>query len=786
MCWTPPPPCTPTTCTALGMNCGFTGDGCGNLLNCWPNPNQPSCPNGQTCGGGGNNVCGGTVATTDAGTFVSCPNGGTTTVRGKVVVGTDPTRFATAVTPDPVPNAVVFVPSTSLATIGDGATCETCVAPAGALSVATTAVDGTFTLSNVPAGTNVPIVVQLGKWRRVKHIVVTACAENRTIDDNVGTFRLPRSNADGDTGTHVPKFAIASGTLDGLECVLRKMGLPDTEFGNGGSGRRVEMYRSNGARIDASTPTVASLIDNAATLRRFDAVLMPCEGQLIERTPSQLKNFVDYANAGGRLFSTHFSYTYLYDTYTQITPANAAYGWGNSPKYVPGQALPVSPNANNTTALWAISDYQANGQSTTATIDETFPKGRFFAAWLRTVGAGTLANGVTTVSITDARSNTKSIVSPGQQWMTFRRTGPGGSTVPLHYTFNTPVNATAANQCGRVVFSDFHVNLIAPTGGTTFPAACGDVSGKLLPMSAQEKIIEYMLLDLSSCISQDTVPTTCQPKTCAQIGASCGLQGDGCGGQLNCGTCVAPQSCGGGGVPNQCGGGSCVKKTCANYPNTCGQQSDGCGSLTVSCGACTGNACVTKTCANYPNTCGQQGDGCGGVTSNCGTCPNGQACGGGGVPNQCGAPDGGACVPRTCAQLGILCGPAGDGCGGLIATCGSCPTGQVCGGGGVPGVCGGSCTPRTCAQQNIECGPAGDGCGNVLSCGDCTSPLTCGGGGVPGRCGAPSCVPRTCSQLNIECGPAGDGCGALLDCGVCQNGGVCGGDGVPGRCSRIN
>jgi hypothetical protein len=57
----------------------------------------------------------------------------------------------------------------------------------------------------------------------------------------------------------------------------------------------------------------------------------------------------------------------------------------------------------------------------------------------------------------------------------------------------------------------------------------------------------------------------------------------------------------------------------------------------------------------------------------------------------------------------------------------------------VPGKCGApSCTPRTCSEQNIECGPAGNGCGGLLDCGECVNGLTCGGGGVPGKCGRPS------------------------------------------------
>ena len=48
-------------------------------------------------------------------------------------------------------------------------------------------------------------------------------------------------------------------------------------------------------------------------------------------------------------------------------------------------------------------------------------------------------------------------------------------------------------------------------------------------------------------------------------------------------------------------------------------------------------------------------------------------------------PAGGAmCTPETCAQENINCGPAGDGCGGVIADCGVCHGSEVCGGGGVP------------------------------------------------------------------------------------------------------
>ena len=111
---------------------------------------------------------------------------------------------------------------------------------------------------------------------------------------------------------------------------------------------------------------------------------------------------------------------------------------------------------------------------------------------------------------------------------------------------------------------------------------------------------------------------------------------------------------------------------------------------------------------------------------------------GGPVPGVCGG--GTLCKPTTCADLHISCGPAGDGCGGTLQ-CGNCTAPETCGGGTpsappdaggpVPGVCGGnnSCVPRTCAQLGFNCGPAGDGCGGLISsCGTCTAPEICGGG----------------------------------------------------------
>jgi len=153
----------------------------------------------------------------------------------------------------------------------------------------------------------------------------------------------------------------------------------------------------------------------------------------------------------------------------------------------------------------------------------------------------------------------------------------------------------------------------------------------------------------------------------------------------------------------------------------------------------------------------------------------------------------------TCESFGATCGWVGDGCGGKVF-CGNCTTaGETCGGGGDPFTCGKPsdakpCTPRSCTDLGLGCGPAGDGCGNLIDCGNCifvggTDDFhpSCGGGGQAGVCGAPSCtpltVPEACAARWNNCGPVADGCGGVLDCGTCATGSTCGGDGMPNVCS---
>ena len=155
------------------------------------------------------------------------------------------------------------------------------------------------------------------------------------------------------------------------------------------------------------------------------------------------------------------------------------------------------------------------------------------------------------------------------------------------------------------------------------------------------------------------------------------------------------------------------------------------------------------------------------------------------------APDGRACAPNviSCTAGSFqYCGRIGDGCGAIM-DCGDCPAGQVCGGGGTPGLCGGGpdCKAASCESEGGRfCGKIGDGCGRTLDCPDCPAGQVCGGAGTPNLCApASGCTPMTCDSPGGRfCGKIGDGCGKMLDCLDCPGAGqVCGGAGTPNLCS---
>ena len=601
MCGSGSSSCTPRTCAQNSAECGVVADGCGGLT-----PSCGTCPSGQTCGGGGvPNKCAGPACTGLCNQQMTCTPTTKTKITG-TVTAPGHTDTATWGTPDPIYGALVYVPNGSAGAPSYGVTafpagvsCDTCSSlVSGSPLVGTvTGVDGTFTVDNAPCGTNIPLVIQLGRWRRQITIPSVACCATTTLTNT--QTHLPRNHIGepGDLRSDIPLMAFSTGNVDTLHCVLRKIGIDDGEFSDPSGTGRIRFYQDNGALISAPTPAASSLYGSASELAKYDMTLFECVGSRVTKAAADQNRLINYANAGGRVFATHFSYVWM----TNNDGTNST---------------STAPKPFYQTAAWKVN--QGDFASTIGLVDTTLQgdtatqaRRSAFSNWLFGVGASTIL-GQIPVNVArhdfDAVSTGPATAAgtPAQQWLYTNKTiDPNGFDGSLHYTFDTPVSYSPdpapTTQCGRVLYSDFHVsdaNVGAnkTKSNTWFPNEC--TNGK---MSAQEKTLEFMLFDLASCVG--TPPGgTCAPKTCSQLGYNCGQAGDGCddGVVLDCGTCPSGQTCGGGGV-----------------------------------GVCGAQMCTPRTCADANAQCGIIGNGCGG-TVDCGTCPSGQTCGGAGTPNQCG------------------------------------------------------------------------------------------------------------------------------------------------------
>jgi hypothetical protein len=397
---------------------------------------------------------------------VYCADGGTTSLSGKVV-------SPRPGDPDPIYNAIVYVPNAPVAAFTEGVTCDRCGAAVSGnpIAVALTGIDGTFTLNDIPVTDNLPVVVQLGRWRRqITVSTVTACANTPLAVDQT---RLPRNHTEGD----IPKIALKTGDSDSPECVLRKMGLDDAEFTNPGGGGRIELYRGALASPPtlAGTPPVADLLGDAGTMNKYDLVLLPCDGSDFTPDATGLKNLEAYADLGGRVFASHYSYNWI----KQQQPPSQ---WAGVVSWDPAPTLPG--------AAETIPGY----------INTSFPKGKAMSDWLGQLGA---ADGGIIPTLWQPRRDVDAVNGATLQWIAEQAPNRVG-----HFSFDTPLAADAGAACGRVVFNDFHtVNVFGGQTGT-FPGECAD---RTQPLTSQERVFEFMLFDLSSCVQKDTLPPVPPP-----------------------------------------------------------------------------------------------------------------------------------------------------------------------------------------------------------------------------------------------------------------------------------
>jgi hypothetical protein len=461
-----------------------------------------------------------------------CPGGGSTTISGVVY---DPAGK------NPLYNVVVYVPNTTPDPLTPGVSSDsqeacscTALYTGQPVAAAVTDATGSFTIKDAPSGQSIPLVIQIGKWRKqIKVGPVSQCGNTA-----VGDITLPSKQSEGD----IPSIAISTGGADSLECLLLRIGIDPSEYGAGAGGSgRIHIFQGSGAGTTAatyapedggappSTPLSGqSLWDQQSDLTPYDITILSCEGQETMDEPantpittSDQQNLLNYAAAGGRVFASHYHYAW-FDT-GPFASANVA-SWTPGPN-------PLNEANNNPITSTNQGDWINANILTTLLDGGPFPKGQALHDWLantKSLGTGDAPN---ELHINGAKYNaTLSGVanSPSQEWIAADNqtvgeideypgkpvstsgapSDAGGATQYL--SFNMPFNPgldDAGNPvyCGRVVYSDLHVGqasgdyVAAMGGGGSVPSQCADN-----PLSPQEKALEFMLFDLSSCVTPDT------------------------------------------------------------------------------------------------------------------------------------------------------------------------------------------------------------------------------------------------------------------------------------------
>ena len=90
-----------------------------------------------------------------------------------------------------------------------------------------------------------------------------------------------------------------------------------------------------------------------------------------------------------------------------------------------------------------------------------------------------------------------------QRWIYTDTTPVAGVGAVPFFSVNTPIEqaATPEMQCGRFVHTGIHVAIVA--GDDVAPFDNGCTAADLTP---QEKAMEFLIFDLSSCVMKNDVP----------------------------------------------------------------------------------------------------------------------------------------------------------------------------------------------------------------------------------------------------------------------------------------
>lgn len=357
-------------------------------------------------------------------------------------------------------NAIVYVPNAKVDPLPKGAQCDKCGAVSGSPVVtAISEPNGSFTLKNVPVGKDIPLVIQIGKWRR--QVVIPEVKQCQETKLDAELTRLPKNQSEG----NMPQIALTTGGCDSLGCMLPKVGIDPAEFGKEGDGpsKAIHVFAGSGGQAGTANPA-QNFWGDLNKLKNYDMVILSCEcSEQLGNKTAAFPAMTDYLKAGGRIFTTDFMYTWY-----KKSPDTAFATLGDIKG---GAPIGVNPMV----------------------IDQGFPKGKALADFMEANYPGSAGK----VSCDVVFDNLNSIDSAkAQQWAS------SGPPHPRVFTVNLPVGVPADQQCGKGVHIDAHVNQGGGGDSVTasYPSGCGTA------LKPAESLLGFFFFDLASCIQKENEP----------------------------------------------------------------------------------------------------------------------------------------------------------------------------------------------------------------------------------------------------------------------------------------
>ncbi len=395
----------------------------------------------------------------------------TTTFTGTVYSPNGPT------TGDPIPNILVFVEDPNhpaptsfdkgISVPGGACSVQPSLVPTTVLGSAVSKPDGTFSF-NVAGVLPDPVrlFIQAGKWRAVKTI-----ARSNIVGGGPNSYTLSMPSVAVAGVSDLPNIAVVTGSADDVECIFPQIGISTSEVTDPTGAGHINFFFGNGGAgeiISSSTPSETQLVNPNATgaipLTNYDLLIFGCQGPS-GRTEADAstyqENVVAYANSGGRVFATHWEFSWIQNA-TEWTPL-----------------------ANFSTST-STSNVNTTGQLSTSYSGEPI-----LAAWMNYIGALDISPANLEFTLTSVfPENVLAVNSPAQTWVTL----PNYSNSPNQFSFDTPIGASGtptaslnfSNSTSTFLTGDPHdVVTVSVSNTSTTPTTAGLTLSLTIPTVLQ-------------------------------------------------------------------------------------------------------------------------------------------------------------------------------------------------------------------------------------------------------------------------------------------------------------